>query len=540
MRTLVIDLLARAYGRRYTTHDVVGAGPRLITGVLQYIGLRTDLRTYEYVVKTPHVLKDYDIVFLSAMSSDKGALNNIVKLIDRYNPSSIKFLGGPISLEYYEVLKHYSIDYIVVGEAENTLKTLFNKYSREVLEKEFKTISTVKGLAFKSNNSIVFTGFPPYTDYRDLDSIRPYTRVDKVYEKPWIYRFYVEVLRGCSNYNRPLTSLGYGRDCIKCMKCSSENLVERLVCPKGIPPGCGFCSVPAIFGPSRSKSINAIVSEIRELIRHGVRRIVLSAPDFLDYGRELLVKPYPLTKPCPPPLPNYNAVEELLERIYEIDEVSSGEVRVFIENVKACLVDDKISTILGKYLSGTTVHIGLETASDQYNYYCLGKPISVKDVEKATRLLKRSGLRPYVYLVYGLPFMEKEDYIKTINYVQKLYRLGVEKITLYKFMPLPLTSFEFLKPDLRYGELITRLKRVVRKYNIKAKKKYFLNKIVKVYIIVSNNKVYGYPIDHGPVVFVKNVYSIEDVDGCLALVRIIDVRGRYVIGRLTNIVKCFR
>ena len=46
-------------------------------------------------------------------------------------------------------------------------------------------------------------------------------------------------------------------------------------------------------------------------MKEGVTRIVLSAPCFLDYGRDLLVEPEPLTDPRSPES-NYNEIEKLL------------------------------------------------------------------------------------------------------------------------------------------------------------------------------------------------------------------------------------
>ncbi len=50
IKFLVVDALARASGRRYATHDVVGAGPRVVAGIIDQQGYRVDLKTYELVV----------------------------------------------------------------------------------------------------------------------------------------------------------------------------------------------------------------------------------------------------------------------------------------------------------------------------------------------------------------------------------------------------------------------------------------------------------------------------------------------------------
>lgn len=533
-----MDLLARARGKRYTSYDVVGVGPRLITGLINQLGEKAELVTYEDLINDGSILEDYDILLLSAMSSDRGALKNVIKLANMYGGEQPKIVGGPIGFDFYDILEHMGIDLVVVGEGEEQLIKLFTEYKKYLIRKDLNSLIEINGLAIKVNGKIVFTGYPKYTSKKLLDKIKPYTKINRVYKRTWMYRFYVEVVRGCSNFYRPLINIGFGRTCTKCMNCRSDNLISRIWCPNHIPPGCGFCSVPFHFGPPRSRSIASIVNEVKELIRYGAKRIVLSAPDFLDYCREELVEPFPLTDPCKPK-PNYDALENLLSRLYEIPEISSGETRIFVENVKACLVDERIASILGKYLHGTTIHIGLETVSRKYNENIIGKPIGIKEALKAIRILRKNDLRPYVYLIYGLPFMNYRIYRKTIRVLKKLYEAGVEKITLYKFMPLPMTAFEYFKPEIdKYKSIIDKYKYLVNKYNLLAKRKYFLGKRIKAYIIEEDGKLYGYPVDHGPVIFIrKTVLNLRD-NVCLANVEITDVKARYVFGNIVNIEKC--
>jgi ribosomal protein S12 methylthiotransferase len=49
---------------------------------------------------------------------------------------------------------------------------------------------------------------------------------------------------------------------------------------------CGFCAIPSIRGPHRSKTLEAVLSEAEELIRAGTRELVLVAEDSTAWGRE--------------------------------------------------------------------------------------------------------------------------------------------------------------------------------------------------------------------------------------------------------------
>ncbi|MGA9350082.1 MAG: 30S ribosomal protein S12 methylthiotransferase RimO, partial [Anaerolineae bacterium] len=54
----------------------------------------------------------------------------------------------------------------------------------------------------------------------------------------------------------------------------------------GCSAPCSFCAIPMIKGPARSRPIEAIVDEARQLATQGVKEIVLIAQDTTAYGRD--------------------------------------------------------------------------------------------------------------------------------------------------------------------------------------------------------------------------------------------------------------
>jgi len=511
----------------------VGAGPRVVAGILEEFD-ETLLYPYEAIITNIGTVRDFDAVFISAMSSDYGAVKRLLEKLRKLFKGPI-VLGGPLSFEYSKILSELQVDYVIVGEAEIPLRHFVECLKRGGDRVCFEN---TPALAFRDNDQVILTSRHLYTPKELLSRIKPWTRVDESYKPTWIYRFYVEVLRGCSNFARPLVRAGK-LNCVLCMKCRSPILSERINCPSNIPPGCGFCSVPFISGYPRSRSVKSIVNEVEELVQHSARRIVLSAPDFLDYRREELVEGQ-LTDPCSPPA-NINAIEDLLNSVFSIEEVKSGKVTVMIENVKACLVNESVAKILSRYLKGTTVHIGLETGCNWYNNKVLGKPISVEQVIEACRILKNAGLRPYVYLMYNLPLATREVYLETIRAVRTLSYVGVEKITLYKYIKLPATAFEKLndvetKKFLR--DVISELKNLVDKYNTAAKRS-LIGKRIEVYVVRTKRGVYGYPVKHGPVIVISSRNTPRGkVDGCKCVVEVVDISSRVVIGRLIDVLEC--
>ncbi|NIU85555.1 MAG: B12-binding domain-containing radical SAM protein, partial [Candidatus Thorarchaeota archaeon] len=159
-----------------------------------------------------------------------------------------------------------------------------------------------------------------------FNRFKPSTRVISNYPLHYAARVYVETVRGCSNYNRARVGL-VGGLCSYCGECTQGSLPDRYYCPIGIPPGCGYCSVPSLFGPPKSREKTEIELEIAQLLDRGVSRIVLSAPCFLDYGRDYLVDPDPLTDPSYPE-PNYSEIDDLLSSLYSLEKLKQGKASV--------------------------------------------------------------------------------------------------------------------------------------------------------------------------------------------------------------------
>lgn len=60
---------------------------------------------------------------------------------------------------------------------------------------------------------------------------------------------------------------------------------------EGCSRRCSFCLIPAIRGPLRSRSMDSILAEARDLEGRGVRELILVSQDTLGYGRELYGRP---------------------------------------------------------------------------------------------------------------------------------------------------------------------------------------------------------------------------------------------------------
>ncbi len=492
------------------TRDAIGAGPRTVAGVLEGRGIDTRIIPVKEFLSCTWNQNDYDTLLISGMTSDLLALQRVTRLW-RKRSKGLVIIGGPAASEPERILRKTMADLTVIGEGEETLEKLVN-LDFDNLKPE--NLLDLKGVAFKYEGRYHVNPLKPVQGRDFFKRYRPSTKRVTDYPLYYAARVYVEVLRGCSNYRR--ARLGpVGEKCTYCEQCTEAGLSERYDCPAGIPPGCGYCSVPSLYGPSRTRPSGLIVDEVKELLDLGVRRINLSAPGFLDYGRDLLVDPAPLTDPRNPE-PNYEAIEELLRSLTSLDQVSDNTASIMVENIKASLVTDRAAELMGKYLAGTPVSLGFETGLGRHSRQ-LGRPDTPHEGLIALRRLKAAGLKPYVYFIHGLPGQTSTTVDETVHAINETIKVGAERIILYRFQSLPWSSFEYCPsgPPAATDPLSSRIYKAAREANI-VKKRSWVGQSIRVVLAESYDRdpslMVAYPLKHGPVVLVEGVKNrITDI-----------------------------
>ena len=522
---LIVDALSAGSGRRTSSRDSIGCGPRSVAGVFEKHIVPCTIRRVEDILSKKGVLKRFDHLAISAMTMDKTVVQKVVKNWRQYRPKGLVLIGGPISAEPEGILKSLRPDVLVVGEGEATLDELLE---RGLLEGKLD-LSEIRGIGYFES------GVPRVNPSRALISSQelserffPSTARIIDYSVYQACKVYVEVLRGCSNFRRTKYTLANGNRCSECNNCDSKNPSTRMDCPEDIPPGCGFCSVPGTWGPPRSRSIDSIFQEVKELLDLGVHRITLEAPGFLDYMRGS----EPLTDPCYPPA-NLDAIEGLLNRLNSLPQVSSGDVHIAIENMKACLFTKNVAETLKKSMISSSPNIGLETGSECHMHQ-IGKCGSPDDVVRAVKIAKYYDMNPFVYLIYGLPGETAETTNASIQMMRKVSEAGAERIILYGFRPLPGSAFaDFPESSLKddFGQA---LRKEAERIN-RQKKEYYLDKVVRGIAAEPSKTHHGftmvYPLEEGPLMTVSGGFSA----GTFLFVKVTEVLSSgLVAGEVVN------
>ncbi|MFX0053862.1 MAG: B12-binding domain-containing radical SAM protein [Candidatus Hermodarchaeota archaeon] len=498
---LIVDALSAGTGRRTSSRDSIGCGPRSVAGVFERREIPCRIARVESVLSNPRQMRSFDHIAISAMTMDLPVVRKVAGKWKRMNPKGRLLLGGPVTAKPVTTLKDVKPDILVLGEGEATLDELV---SIGFLE-EHVDCSVVQGVAFLDKRSPKITPSRRFLTPEELSSVfvPSSTRIVD-YDAYQAARVYVETVRGCSNFRRTTIALPSGQECTDCSNCDSPDLEARLDCPESIPPGCGFCSVPGTWGPPRSRSEEAIVRDVSELIELGVHRVVLEAPDFLDYHRGQ----DGLTDPCSPPA-NSEAISRLLLRLVSLPEVAEGNVHLSIENMKACLFTEEVATVLSESMQGISPNIGLESGSDEH-LRSIGKCGSSGDVLRAVRIAKAHDMAPFVYLIYGLPGETPETVKASVNLMREVAKAGAERIILYGFRALPGSAFaDFPEPHPK-DSISAPLRKEAARIN-RARKDKHVGAVVRGVVAEPSLTHRGYsmvyPLSEGPLMTVRGGYS---------------------------------
>ncbi len=531
MNILIVDCLSVGKEKRRFSRDFIGGGPKLIAGIVNQSGIE-DLfikikRAEDILVNNRLELKEFDICLISAMTMDFKAVQLVIEKWREINRTRLIIIGGPIASDP-SLLNILDIDILISCEGEKKFLRVIDilkKFNFRIIQKTQEELLTVNGIIFRFGIKI-FTTIPSEylssEEYNRLNDPIFYLKFITNYANYKSARVYVECLRGCSNYYRTKFPLQNKKQCINgCKNCEEGDLILRINCPANIPPGCGFCSTIHCFGTPKTRDAKHIIVEINGLLNLGVRRIVLGGPDFLDYSREFLTNDKILTTPSIPPEPNYMALEALIHQIIDLEPIKEQKAQIFIENVKANLCTERALNILSK-IPNSIFSIGCETGSDEFAKK-LGRPILPSEIFDVVKRSLRYGIRIQVYFIHSLPG-ETAEYLKeSIDLIDKFYKIGVEKITIYKYQEFPGCPFYDLQNksqlmnqnNKKLNQLRKKLVRRAINFNRMRKEEMIggiYNTILAESSLFNKEEVIGYIIKGGPKILIKNLNRlIEEV-----------------------------
>lgn len=290
-----------------------------------------------------------DIAGITCLTEQRASPLRLAQMVKSINKEA-KVIVGSIhpTILFRQILEHYPVDYVVLGEGEETLRDLLISLERG------DDISKVEGIAFKKNGDIVLTRnrrlinnldnipFPAY-HWFDLDKYAKY-----------------EILQGSFNGKR-LDRLRF----------------VPIIGSRGCVGTCQFCSTPRFWGQRwRVRSICNIVDEIEYLKNEYKCEFFNFADDIFTVKKERII----------------DLCKEIIDR--KLNILWDCETRVNL------IWEDMLEWM--KAAGCYCISFGVESASPIVIKE-IGKKTTPEQIEKAFILTKKYEIKTKMLLMIGNP-----------------------------------------------------------------------------------------------------------------------------------------
>jgi tRNA-2-methylthio-N6-dimethylallyladenosine synthase len=207
---------------------------------------------------------------------------------------------------------------------------------------------------------------------------------------------------------------------------------------KGCDKNCTYCVVPKTRGRQRSRSLESILKEVRDLVSDGVKEVHLLGQNVTAWGQDI-----------------GKHFSELLYRVAEIDKVE--RIRFTTGHPKD--LDEGIAKAMGEIKKVCEhIHLPFQAGSDRI------LKLMDRGYTKEEYLEKISMLKEYVRgisfstdVIVGFPTETEEDFEETLDVLKKV---RFEQVFSFKFSPRPDTpaySMEGQVPDEVKTQRMSRL-----------------------------------------------------------------------------------
>ena len=165
---------------------------------------------------------------------------------------------------------------------------------------------------------------------------------------------------------------------------------------------CSYCTIPYTRGVARSRDKDEIVSEIKELIKHGFLEFVITGIHTAHYG-----------------LDNRSvSFSTLVEELLNID----GLYRLRISSIEESEIDDKFIELLKeKDNIANHLHMPLQSGSPSV-LKRMRRKYNVDDfINKVNRIREvRPDIAITTDVIVGFPGETEEEFLETVNFIKKV------------------------------------------------------------------------------------------------------------------------
>lgn len=379
----------------HTPYPPLGVG--YLSSVLKELGYEVNLIDGPMLTPTEYEKALYNhqtkITGITATIKQMPEAMRIARLIKNRNTDTITIMGGPgpSSSNPQDVLNSQMIDFMVYGEAEETLPQLL-----EVLRTGAK-LASVPCIAYLENNKLIKTPVthPPMDIDRFLLPDRDIFPQEKYLEQ---WKQYTGT-----------TSLA-------------------IMSSRGCPFSCIFCDKTISGRHIRYRSANSIVNEMQIVIEKYPQL------DDIFFYDDLFV--------C-----DHERVSAICNEIIKRGIKASWSAQARVDRV-----NDRVLKIM-KEAGCNELYFGAESGSNRILRY-LRKGFNRQQIIDAFNLCHINGIKPGVYIIIGVPGETQEDINETKSLIREIrpYLINFSYLTPFPNTLLFKNTSHLLRPNIDYAQ----------------------------------------------------------------------------------------
>ncbi len=253
---------------------------------------------------------------------------------------------------------------------------------------------------------------------------------------------------------------------------------------------CTYCIVPYVRGRERSRNMDDIVSEVKDLISQGYKYITLLGQNVNSYGNDLT---------------DGSSFAKLLTTLAHLD----GDFRIkFMTSHPKDLTDEVINAIATEPKLSKVIHLPVQSGSNKI-LKLMNRHYDIEHYKELIKKIKEQVPNYFIStdIIVGFPHETEEDFMETYNLVKEVNYGGV-----YGFMYSPRTGTIAEKMDEQVPQEIKN-ERVNRLLNlsksiIKEQNKLLLGKENEALVESKEGNTYYAVLDSGKNVIIESTQEL--------------------------------
>lgn len=207
---------------------------------------------------------------------------------------------------------------------------------------------------------------------------------------------------------------------------------------------CSYCIIPYARGPVRSRDIESVVQEVKNLVAQGVREIILTGTHLGAYGHDW-------------------DDEESLVRLLQKLAVIEGLGHIRLSSIEVTEVTDSLLNLISSEEKLCPhLHLPLQSGSDKI-LRKMRRPYTTADFREVVEDIRRKIPDPALTtdVIVGFPGEEEEYFQESYNFIQEI---GFSRLHVFPFSPREGTPAARMKGQIP-GDIKKRYSKKLRDLN---------------------------------------------------------------------------